>query len=148
MDVVPSVIEPSFGIGRILYCILEQNLCVREADRQRVWLSLPPAIAPITCSVLPLSNNQQFQPYVHSIGKHTHSHTHVTHVTVEELKAVRVSLKVDDSSGSIGRRYARTDEVGVAYGVTVDFDTLTTSTITLRERNTMTQVRIPVSKPC
>ncbi len=59
---------------------------------------------------------------------------------------MRVILKVDDGSGSIGRRYARTDEVGVAYGITVDFDTLTNSTVTLRERNSMRQVRIPVCK--
>ncbi len=70
----------------------------------------------------------------------TNTHTH----TVKELKVARVSIKVDDSSGSIGRRYARTDEVGVAYGVTVDFDTLTSSSVTLRERNSMRQVRVKV----
>ncbi len=73
VDVVPSVIEPSFGVGRILYCVLEHNLNVREGDSQRVWLSLPPAIAPIACSVLPLSGNTQFQPYIDTIGKlHCH----------------------------------------------------------------------------
>lgn len=56
-----------------------------------------------------------------------------------------VSHKVDDSSGSIGRRYARTDEIAIPYGVTIDFDTLKEPhTVTLRERDTMQQLRIPL----
>ena len=57
-----------------------------------------------------------------------------------------VSHKVDDSSGSIGRRYARTDEIGVAFGITVDFDTVnkTPHTATLRDRDSMTQIRAQV----
>ena len=70
VDVTPSVIEPSFGIGRILYSILEHNFRIREGDEQRVWLALPPSVAPISCSVLPLSSNEQFQPFVTKIGKH------------------------------------------------------------------------------
>lgn len=62
------------------------------------------------------------------------------------LTDVDVSHKVDDSSGSIGRRYARTDEIAIPYGVTIDFDTLKEPhTVTLRERDSMGQVRIPVS---
>lgn len=56
-----------------------------------------------------------------------------------------VSHKVDDSSGSIGRRYARTDEIAIPYGITIDFDTLKEpQSVTLRERNSMGQLRIPV----
>ena len=69
IDVVPSVIEPSFGIGRIMYTILEHTFRVREGDEQRVWLALPPSIAPISCSILPLSGNEQFEPFVKRIGK-------------------------------------------------------------------------------
>nr|CAH7749238.1 unnamed protein product [Callosobruchus chinensis] len=62
-----------------------------------------------------------------------------------ELTRVDVSHKVDDSSGSIGRRYARTDEIAIPYGITIDFDTLKEPhTITLRERDCMGQVRIPL----
>lgn len=68
-DVVPSVIEPSFGIGRILYAILEHNFYIREGDERRNWLSLPPIIAPTSCSVLPLSGNQQFDQPVKVIGE-------------------------------------------------------------------------------
>ena len=57
-----------------------------------------------------------------------------------------ISNKIDDSAGSIGRRYARTDQIGIPYGITVDFDTVnsTPATVTLRERNTMQQIRINV----
>lgn len=62
------------------------------------------------------------------------------------LTSVDVSHKVDDSSGSIGRRYARTDEIAIPYGITIDFDTLKEPhTVTLRERDSMKQVRIGVS---
>ena len=69
MDVVPSVIEPSFGIGRILYTILEHSFRVREEDEQRKWLSLPSLVAPISCSVLPLSGNTEFVPFIAKICK-------------------------------------------------------------------------------
>lgn len=58
-----------------------------------------------------------------------------------------MSHKVDDSSGSIGRRYARTDEIAIPYGITIDFDTLRPNpSVTLRERDSMNQVRIPLEE--
>ena len=63
----------------------------------------------------------------------------------EKLTQNGVKHKVDDSSGSIGRRYARTDEIAIPFGVTIDFDTIKTSSVTLRERNTTRQVRVKVS---
>lgn len=61
------------------------------------------------------------------------------------MTRVDVSHKVDDSSGSIGRRYARTDEIAIPYGITIDFDTLKEPhSVTLRERDSMTQLRIPI----
>lgn len=63
------------------------------------------------------------------------------------LTRLDVSHKVDDSSGSIGRRYARTDEIAIPFGVTIDFDTLKEpKSVTLRERDTMDQVRIPLDE--
>lgn len=66
--------------------------------------------------------------------------------TAEAMTKFGVSHKVDDSSGSIGRRYARTDEIGVAFGITIDFDTVnkTPHTATLRDRDTMRQIRAEV----
>lgn len=131
-EIIPNVIEPSFGIGRILYCILEHNFRMREGDEQRNYFSLPAAVAPMKCAVLPLSGNAEFQPFVRELS--------------QELTNVDVSHKVDDSSGSIGRRYARTDELGVPYAITVDFDTTKVPhTVTLRERDSMSQVRLPLT---
>jgi glycyl-tRNA synthetase len=67
-------------------------------------------------------------------------------LSASALTSVDVSHKVDDSSGSIGRRYARTDEIAIPYGITIDFDTLKEpNTVTLRERDSMGQVRIPLA---
>ena len=60
------------------------------------------------------------------------------------LKNSSISHKVDDSAGSIGRRYARTDEIGIPFGITVDFDTISTNTATLRESRSMKQIRAKV----
>lgn len=130
-EITPSVIEPSFGIGRIMYAIFEQNFKKRDGDEQRNYISLPPVVAPLKCSVLPLSGNAEFVPFVNKLS--------------EGLDEVEVSYKVDDSSGSIGRRYARTDEIAIPFGITIDFDTLKTPhTATLRERDSMQQLRIPL----
>merc|ERR1712236_117923 len=132
-EIIPSVIEPSFGIGRVMYAIFEHNFKVREGDEQRTYFSLPPVIAPLKCSLLPLSNNQDFTPLVNKIR--------------QELTMQDISHKVDDSSGSIGKRYARTDEVAIPFGITVDFDSLKEPhTVTLRERDTTTQIRIGVDQ--
>jgi len=132
-EIIPSVIEPSFGIGRVMYALFEHNFKVREGDEQRTYFSLPPVIAPIKCSLLPLSNNADFGPLVAQLS--------------EALTEADISHRVDDSSGSIGKRYARTDEVAVPYGVTVDFDSLKAPhSVTLRERDTTTQIRIGVTE--
>ncbi|XP_078050667.1 glycine--tRNA ligase isoform X2 [Augochlora pura] len=128
-EIIPSVIEPSFGIGRIMYAVFEHNFKAREGDEKRTYFTLPPVVAPLKCSVLPLSGNDEFVPFVKQLS--------------QNLTKLDVSHKVDDSSGSIGRRYARTDEIAIPFGITIDFDSLKTPhTATLRERDTMGQVRI------
>merc|ERR1740128_561767 len=130
-EIIPSVIEPSFGIGRVMYALFEHNFKVREGDEQRTYFSLPPVIAPIKCSLLPLSNNADFGPLVAQLS--------------EALTEADISHRVDDSSGSIGKRYARTDEVSIPFGITVDFDSLKEPhSVTLRERDTTTQIRVDV----
>merc|ERR1711892_876738 len=120
-EIIPSVIEPSFGVGRVMYAIFEHNFKVREGDEQRTYFSLP------------LSNNTDFTPLVQKISQSLTMHD--------------ISHRVDDSSGSIGKRYARTDEVAIPFGITVDFDSLKEPfSVTLRERDTTTQIRIPVDK--
>lgn len=68
-EIIPSVIEPSFGIGRIMYSLLEHQFQMREGDDQRSYFSLPPVVAPLKCSVLPLSNNSEFVPFIKKICK-------------------------------------------------------------------------------
>ncbi|XP_072110313.1 glycine--tRNA ligase isoform X1 [Mobula birostris] len=133
-EIIPSVIEPSFGIGRIMYTVFEHTFNIRAGDEQRTYFSFPATVAPYKCSVLPLSQNQEFAPFVKELA--------------EALTRHGVSHKVDDSSGSIGRRYARTDEIGVAFGITIDFDTVNKvpHTATLRERDSMRQIRAEISE--
>ncbi|XP_018597283.1 glycine--tRNA ligase [Scleropages formosus] len=133
-EIVPNVIEPSFGIGRIMYSIFEHTFHIREGDEQRTYFSFPATVAPYKCSVLPLSQNQEFMPFVRELSN--------------AMTKNGVSHKVDDSSGSIGKRYARTDEIGVAFGITIDFDTVnkTPHTATLRDRDSMRQIRAEISE--
>ncbi|KAM7357300.1 glycine--tRNA ligase isoform 1-T1 [Cochliomyia hominivorax] len=132
-EIIPSVVEPSFGIGRIMYALLEQNFNCRDGDEQRCYFTLPSVIAPLKCSILPLSNNNEFQPFTRQLSL--------------ALTKAELSHKVDESSGSIGRRYARTDEIAIPFGITVDFDTLQKPhSVTLRDRNTMKQVRIDIEE--
>lgn len=132
-EIVPNVIEPSFGIGRIIYTLLEHTFKIREKDEQRTYLSLPPLVAPLKCCVLPLLDNDKFTPLVSMLSKN--------------LCLKGVSNKIDDSSGSVGRRYARTDEIAVPYCITVDFDSLVEpQSVTIRERDSMEQIRVPVSE--
>jgi len=127
-EIVPSVIEPSFGIGRIMYCLFEHNFHQREGDEQRTYISLPAMIAPYKCSILPLSGNPEFKSFIRNISI--------------KLTNLDISHKVDESSGSIGRRYARTDQISIPYGITIDFATLEKPyTVTLRERESTKQIR-------
>ncbi|BFF96499.1 glycine--tRNA ligase [Drosophila madeirensis] len=116
-----------------MYALLEHSFQCREGDDQRCYFTLPPLVAPLKCSILPLSNNAEFQPFTQKLSSF--------------LTKAELSHKVDDSSGSIGRRYARTDEIAIPYGITVDFDTLKEPhTVTLRDRNSMKQVRVGLEK--
>jgi glycyl-tRNA synthetase len=130
-EITPGVVEPSFGIGRILYVVLEHSFRERENDEQRNYLALPPLVAPIKCSILPINANK-LESYVKTVR--------------DQLSLHDLSYKVDDSSGSIGKRYARTDEIGIPFGVTIDFDTEKDDTVTLRYSPTMQQVRLKIEE--
>ncbi|KAM0755670.1 putative glycine--tRNA ligase GRS1 [Meredithblackwellia eburnea MCA 4105] len=125
-EFTPNVIEPSFGIGRILYSLLEHSYWAREDDVNRGVLSLPPVVAPIKVLIVPLSNNSDFRPLVKEIS--------------QKLRSAGLASRVDDSSASIGKRYSRNDELGTPFGVTLDFASIKNGTMTLRERDTMFQV--------
>ena len=127
----PNVIEPSFGIGRILYCVMEHCFKVREKDSRRTYFDFPPLIAPYKASILPLIENEKFMEYIEPIRK----------ILVQNGITYRI-----DAVDSIGRRYARTDEIGIPFGITIDDVTLKDNTVTLREIDTMKQIRVPINE--
>eukprot|EP00635_Sarcinochrysidales_sp_CCMP3193_P006985 CAMPEP_0118913898 /NCGR_PEP_ID=MMETSP1166-20130328/14492_1 /TAXON_ID=1104430 /ORGANISM="Chrysoreinhardia sp, Strain CCMP3193" /LENGTH=764 /DNA_ID=CAMNT_0006853463 /DNA_START=85 /DNA_END=2379 /DNA_ORIENTATION=- len=128
---VPSVIEPSFGIGRILHALLEHSFAQREEDEQRVVMRFKANVAPIKCLLCNLQSNAAFVPIVANIES--------------LLTKAAIAAKTDTSGQSVGRRYARADEIGIPFGVTVDFTTLDDHTVTLRDRDSMGQVRLPIA---
>ncbi|PVV03469.1 hypothetical protein BB560_002054 [Smittium megazygosporum] len=130
-EYTPNVIEPSFGIGRILYSLLEHSFCVRPDAELRAVFKFNPVVAPFKVLVLPLSGHDSFQPFLLSVAR--------------SLRSKGVPARVDDAaSASIGRRYARNDELGIPFAITVDFQTVSENTITLRERDSTSQVRGPI----
>ena len=140
-EYTPNVIEPSFGIGRILYHLLEhvfwtrQNTDPKDAEPSaRNVLSIPPLIAPIKVLIVPLSSHADFKPFLR-------------HLT-EMLDELDIANSIDDSSASIGKRYSRNDELGTPFGITVDFQTVKDKTITLRERDSTKQVRASQEDIC
>jgi glycyl-tRNA synthetase len=128
---IPYVIEPSLGADRVLLAFLcnayeEQAL---PNDDSRVVLHLHPALAPIKAAVLPLQKNK--------LGELASS-------VYEKLSK---KFMVDyDETGSIGKRYRRQDEVGTPFCVTVDFDTVEDQTVTVRDRDTMEQIRLKIDE--
>lgn len=128
-EVMPHVIEPSYGIDRILYSVLEHSYDEEPVeDGTRTVLRLPPAIAPIQVAVFPLMSRDGLAQHAALIA--------------EGLRSAGLMAEYDDS-GAIGRRYRRQDEVGTPYAVTVDYDTLEDGTVTLRDRDSMRQIRVP-----
>ncbi|XP_049367166.1 glycine--tRNA ligase, mitochondrial 1-like [Solanum verrucosum] len=127
----PSVIEPSFGIGRIIYCLYEHSFNTRpsrDGDEQMNFFSFPPLVAPIKCTVFPLVQNQQYEEIARQIAK--------------SLTVYGISYKIDITGTSIGKRYARTDELGVPFAITVD----SASSVTIRERDSKQQIRVNVDE--
>jgi glycyl-tRNA synthetase len=125
---IPHVVEPSFGSDRLTYIALEYAYKKQE---DRVLLSFPKEIAPIQVGVFPLVNKDGLPEK----AKQVHDSLLKEGFTVEY-----------DESGSIGRRYARADEVGTPLGLTVDYQTLEDNTVTLRDRDTWEQVRTEITK--
>jgi len=124
--VYPNVVEPSFGLDRILYCLLESSWNV---EGEREWVSLPQDTSPYDLLVAPLMTKDGLDEKAHEIMK------------------AAIDVGVDayyDEAGSIGRRYARADEIGIFYSMTIDHQTLEDGTITLRERDSKNQSRIQI----
>jgi glycyl-tRNA synthetase len=125
---VPHVIEPSFGLDRLFYAVMEYAYTKKK---KRTVLNLPRDLAPVQIGVFPLVNKDGLPEKADEIY----------HMLVND------GFTVDwDSSGSIGRRYARADEVGTPLGITIDYQTLEDVTLTLRDRDSWKQVRSKLSE--
>ena len=133
---VPYVIEPAAGLTRSLMAFLVDAYSEDEAPNtkggvdKRTVLRLDRRLAPIKAAVLPLSRNEQLSPVARELADRLRQHWNVDF----------------DDAGAIGRRYRRQDEIGTPFCVTVDFDTLDDQAVTVRERDTMAQERIPLEK--
>ncbi len=126
-DVMPHVIEPSYGIDRICYMVLEHAYSEDVADGEtRTVMRFKNGVAPVQVAVLPLMARDGMDEIARKL--------------VLDLQAEGIQTEYDDA-GAIGRRYRRQDEIGTPYCITVDYDTKEDSTVTLRDRDSMQQVR-------
>lgn len=126
---VPYCIEPSVGVDRVLLAFLVDAYEVEELEKDsRTILKLHPQLAPIKAAVLPLTKKLKKK-------------------AEEVYRILNKKFMVEyDETGSIGKRYRRQDEIGTPYCITIDFDTLEDQSVTIRDRDTMEQVRIPIEK--
>jgi glycyl-tRNA synthetase len=137
--VVPHVIEPSYGIDRILCCAMEhafdeEMVATNENDEnpeeeERIVLRFKGEVAPVQVAVLPLITRSELITPAKEI--------------VMQVRERGLLVAYDDS-GTIGRRYRRNDEIGTPYSVTIDYQSLDDGTVTIRDRDTMKQVRAPI----
>ena len=124
--VYPCVVEPSFGLDRLFYSILETTW---KEDGERQWLSLPRVVSPYDVLVAPLMTKDGLAE------------------KAKDVCNVLLENGIDvfyDESGSIGRRYARADEIGIFFSMTIDHQTLEDGTVTLRERDSKNQSRVSI----
>ncbi len=126
---VPHVVEPSFGVGRLIYAILEESY--REpTDREYAWFAFPSIVAPFKCAVFPL--RKDFSDKAKKIQE-------------ELIKKLKIRV-LFDNGGSIGKRYARADEIGIPYCITIDYDTFEDETVTIRDRDSKDQIRASITE--
>lgn len=126
--ILPHIYEVAIGTDRTFYAVIENSMRI---EAERTYLSLPNKLAPVEISVFPLSSNK---PELVNMAKEIYKN---------------IKTKFDsfyDDTGSIGKRYARMDEIGCPYCVTIDFDSLEDNTLTIRDRDTTEQKRIKINK--
>ena len=133
--IIPFVIEPSAGVDRGVLALLNEAFGIEKLDngKERIVLSLKPHLSPIKAAVIPLKrNNNELVSKALDLKR-----------MLQKLKLGRILL---DNSGNIGKSYRRHDEIGTPICITVDFQTLEDETITIRDRDTMEQIRISIKE--
>jgi glycyl-tRNA synthetase len=136
---MPGVVEPSFGIDRIFFSCIEHSYYARpkeagdDAKQIRGVLKFPAAISPYKMTILPVDQRipreEAYPELMKKIRDSVSSRGH--------------SCTLDDSNATIGKRYSRNDELGIPFACTIDFDSFKDGTVTLRERDSMVQLRMP-----
>jgi glycyl-tRNA synthetase len=138
--IIPYVIEPSFGLDRAIMALLieaySEEMLVNTKGKQetRTSLKLNPLVAPVQIAILPLSKKEVLSKLAREIYKSL------------KASALIKPLVYYDETQSIGRRYRRQDEIGTPLCITVDFDSLDDKAVTIRQRDSMNQTRVPVSE--
>ena len=129
---IPHVIEPSIGIDRLFLAILTSAYREELVDGEtRVVLGFHPSIAPVKVAILPLVSNKA--------------------IIIDKSKEIYDIIKRKyncefDTSGAVGRRYRRADESGIPYCITIDFETLDDNSVTVRNRDSMEQIRMKIDE--
>jgi glycyl-tRNA synthetase len=127
---VPHVIEPSAGLTRALLAVLCDAYRYDESRPSKEYLALPPKLAPVTAGVFPLIAKDGLPEYAQKLNDH-----------LSQFFTTRI-----DEKQSIGKRYARMDEIGTPFCITVDQDTLSDNAVTIRDRDTGDQQRVATDK--
>jgi glycyl-tRNA synthetase len=126
---LPHVVEPAVGVDRVMLTLMIDAYHEEEVrGEQRVVLRFHPSIAPVQVAVLPLSRKEQLTETARRIEHELRPHFRTEY----------------DDTQSIGKRYRRQDEIGTPYAITVDFETAQDQAVTIRSRDEMTQVRVPI----
>ena len=126
-QITPHVIEPSFGIDRIVYSVLLHSF---KSTEKKDYFQFEKEIAPVQLSVFPLVNKDGLDDLAIEIS--------------ENLRSVGYVVETDNS-GTIGKRYARSDEIGIPLAITIDYDTLEDDAVTIRNRDDETQDRVAIN---
>lgn len=127
---IPHVFEVSMGVDRLFFCLLEHNFRGKSEEKDWEWFDFKPEVAPYDVAVFPLMKKDGL---------------------AEKAKGVAMELRKNfdahyQESGSIGKRYARSDEIGIPYAITIDYQTLDDETVTIRFRNSGKQERIKITE--
>jgi glycyl-tRNA synthetase len=128
---IPHIIEIAYGVDRPFYCILESCFVEETGKKERNIFKFPANIAPYIAAVFPLVTKDRIDKKAEEV--------------FNKLKNQQLFV-LYDSAGSIGRRYARADEAGIPYCITIDYDTLEDNTVTIRYRDSMEQERVQIDK--
>ena len=137
--ITPYVIEPTFGLDRIIFMLLVDAYTSEEVStstnkiEQRVLLKLNPIITPIKIAILPLSRKESLIEIAQGIYN-----------DLVSSNTIVGRIEYDDTQ-SIGKRYRRQDEIGTPLCITIDFQSLEDQTVTIRTRDSMDQIRSPIN---